>query len=84
MGHHTIRCVKDCAILTGKRARKAGEHRVELRFTGCWAPWLAWLLDGWSGQQLADCYDATSLGDRFCGLVISVVYQVVQSRVWKV
>jgi len=32
---------------------KAGEQRAELDVTECWAPWLAWLLDGWSGQQLA-------------------------------
>jgi hypothetical protein len=64
---------------------KAGEHRVELDVTGCWAPWLAWLLDGWSGQQLAIAMDATSLGDRFVVLVISVVYRgCAVPVVWKV
>jgi hypothetical protein len=37
--------------------------------------WLAWLLDGWSGQQMAIAMDATSLGDRFAVLAISVVYR---------
>ena len=28
------------------REAKAGEQRAELDVTECWAPWLAWLLDG--------------------------------------
>ena len=39
---------------------KAGEQRVELEVTECWAPWLAWLLAGGSGQQIAIAMDATS------------------------
>ena len=39
---------------------KAGEQRVELKVTECWAPWLAWLLAGGSGQQIAIAMDATS------------------------
>jgi hypothetical protein len=54
---------------------KAGSQRAGLDVTRCWAPWLAWILDGWSGQQLALALDATSLGDRFVVLVISVVYR---------
>jgi hypothetical protein len=54
---------------------KAGSQRAGLDVTLCWAPWLAWILDGWSGQQLALALDATSLGDRFVVLVISVVYR---------
>jgi hypothetical protein len=54
---------------------KAGDHRAELDVTLCWAPWLAWILDGWDGQQLAIALDATNLGDRFIVLVISVVYR---------
>lgn len=49
---------------------KAGKQRVELDVTECWAPWLAWLLDSWSGQQIAIAMDATSLGDRFVVLAI--------------
>ena len=54
---------------------KAGEQRTELDVAECWVPWLAWLLDGWSGQQIAIALDATSLGDRFVVLAISVVYR---------
>ena len=54
---------------------KAGDQRLELDGTECWAPWLAWLLDVWSGQQIAITMDATSLGDRFVVLAISVVYR---------
>jgi hypothetical protein len=64
---------------------KAGEQRTELDVTECWAPWLAWLLDGWSGQQMAIAMDATSLGDRFVVLAISVVYRGCAVPVaWKV
>ena len=64
---------------------KAGEQRVELDVTECWAPWLAWLLDGWQGQQMAIAMDATSLGGRFVVLAISVVYRGCAVPVaWKV
>ncbi|MFO1429910.1 MAG: transposase [Candidatus Competibacteraceae bacterium] len=42
--------------------------------TGC-APLLAWVLSRWQGTQLALALDATTLGDRFTVLVISVVYR---------
>ena len=54
---------------------KAGKQRAELDIALCWAPWLAWILDGWEGQQLAIAMDATSLGDRFVVLVICIVYR---------
>jgi hypothetical protein len=42
-------------------------------------------LDGWSGQQIAIAMDATSLGDRFVVLAISVVYRGCAVPVaWKV
>lgn len=64
---------------------KAGEQRTELDVTECWAPWLAWLLDGWSGQQIAIAMDATSLGDRFVVVAFSVVYRGCAVPVaWKV
>ena len=64
---------------------KAGEQRTELNVTECWAPWLAWLLDDWPCQQLAIAMDATSLGDRFVVLAISVVYRGCAVPVaWKV
>jgi hypothetical protein len=54
---------------------KAGEHRAELDLSPCWTPWLAWVLEGWSGTTLALALDATTLGQRFVLLVISVVYR---------
>ena len=54
---------------------KAGEHRAELDLSPCWAPWLAWVLAGWSSTTLALALDATTLGQRFVLLVISVVYR---------
>lgn len=64
---------------------KAGKQRTELDVTLCRAPWLAWILDGWKGNQLAVAIDATSLGQRFAMLVISVVYRGCAVPVaWKV
>ena len=54
---------------------KSGKQRAELDVTLCWGPWLAWILDGWEGQQLAIAMDATNLGDRSVVLAISVVYR---------
>ncbi|TAL48390.1 MAG: hypothetical protein EPN89_07095 [Methylovulum sp.] len=64
---------------------KAGKQRAELDVSVCWGPWLAWILDGWEGRQLAIALDATSLGDRFVVLVISLVYRGCAVPVaWKV
>jgi hypothetical protein len=54
---------------------KAGSCRAHLEVSDCWAPWLAWVLEGWSGRQLAIAIDATTLGQRFVVLAISVVYR---------
>lgn len=54
---------------------KAGPHRAQLDLSTCWVPWLAWVLEGWSGRQLAIALDATTLGQRFVVLAISVVYR---------
>ena len=59
---------------------KAGAHRAELDLSPRWAPWLAWVLEGWSGTALAVALDATTLGQRFVLLAISVVYGAVPSR----
>ena len=64
---------------------KSGMHRAELDVTLCWAPWLAWILEGWNGRQLAIALDATNLGDRFVVLAISVVYRGCSVPVaWKI
>jgi hypothetical protein len=31
---------------------KAGAQRAHLEVQICWAPWLAWVLEGWSGHPL--------------------------------
>jgi hypothetical protein len=36
---------------------------------------LQWVIRGWQGKQLAVALDATSLGDRFTVLVVSVLYR---------
>jgi hypothetical protein len=54
---------------------KAGGQRAELDVSVCWGPWLAWVLDGWEGKRLAIARDATSLGDRFVLLAVSVLYR---------
>lgn len=54
---------------------KAGRKRCELDLGTCWAPWLSWVVDGWHGRQLALALDATTLGQRFTVLAISVLYR---------
>lgn len=54
---------------------KAGGKRADLDVSVCWGPWLAWVLDGWEGKRLAIALDATSLGDRFVVLAVSVLYR---------
>ena len=54
---------------------KAGQRRGELDLRTCWAPWLAWVLAGWHSQQVALALDATTLGQRFVVLAISVLYR---------
>src|SRR5258708_17051048 len=54
---------------------KRGGPRQELVVEGCFAPLLAWVLSWWEGQQLALAVDATTLGQRFVVLVVSVLYR---------
>ncbi len=54
---------------------KAGTRRQAVRVEDCFVPLLRWVLAGYSGQQLALALDATSLGDRFVVLAVSVVYR---------
>ena len=56
-------------------AAKSGRRRDQLDVTTCFAPLLAWILQGWQSTRLAVALDATSLGDRFTVLSISVVYR---------
>jgi hypothetical protein len=52
---------------------KRGGPRQEVKVESCFAPLLAWVLSWWAGRQLALGMDATTLGQRFVGLVVSVV-----------
>jgi len=55
--------------------RKRGPNRHALVVEPCFAALLAWIVGQWSGQQLALALDATTLGERFVVLAISVVYR---------
>lgn len=54
---------------------KAGTQRCQLDRDTCWAPWLAWVVEGWRGQQRALAWEATTLGPRFTVLAVSVRYR---------
>ena len=55
--------------------RKRGPKRQELRVETCFPLWLGWVVSWWHGTQLALAIDATTLGQRFVVLAISVVYR---------
>jgi hypothetical protein len=54
---------------------KAGTKRQEIVVENCFVPLLRWVVSRWQGTQLALALDATTLGDRFVVLAISVVYR---------
>jgi len=54
---------------------KRGGARQEVKVETCFAPLLAWVLSWWDGTQLALAVDATTLGQRFVVLVVSVLYR---------
>lgn len=54
---------------------KRGKKRREVRVETCFSPLLGWVLSWWTGTQVAIALDATTLGDRFVVLAISVVYR---------
>lgn len=56
-------------------AAKTGHHRQELDVRTCFAPLLRWVLADWPSRQLALALDATTLGQRFVTLDISVLYR---------
>jgi Transposase DDE domain len=59
----------------GEAAAKTGQHRRELDLRTCFPPLLRWVLAGWPSTQLALALDATTLGQRFTTLAISVLYK---------
>lgn len=56
-------------------AAKRGAERQELVVEHCCADLLGWVLARWEATHLALALDATSLGQRFTVLVVSVVYR---------
>ena len=60
-----------CYEATAKR----GTTRRALAGEPCFTPLLAWVVAQWEGTQLALALDATTLGDRFTVLALSVVYR---------
>jgi hypothetical protein len=56
-------------------AAKTGSHRRQLDVRRCFAPLLHWVLAGWPSPRLALALDATTLGQRFVTLAISVLYR---------
>src|SRR5579864_1719847 len=67
--------------------QKSGQKRRELDVTTCFAPLLRWVLRLWKSdkRQLALVMDATSLGNRWTILAISVVVRGCAIPVaWKV
>ena len=66
---------------------KRGDHRRELEVSSCFAPLLRWIVQRWVGEErrLAMALDATSLGDRWTVLSISVLVRGCAIPVaWKV
>lgn len=53
---------------------KSGRKRRDLDIEACFPGLLAWVLRRWQGKELAIAIDATTLGQRFTVLVISVVF----------
>ncbi len=56
---------------------KAGKKRTEVAVAECFQPLLKWVLAWWdpSEHRLALALDATTLGDRFVVLALSVLYR---------
>lgn len=55
--------------------RKRGSGRQAVEVEACFPALLAWIVGSWSGRHLALALDATTLGDQFVVLAISVVYR---------
>jgi hypothetical protein len=64
-----------CYEVEAKAGSKRGGKRQALDITTCFVPLLRWILRLWQGTALALAIDATSLGDRFTVLTVSVVYR---------
>src|SRR3954471_16593446 len=58
-----------------KSTSVCGEKRTELPVHTCFAPLLRWLQRDWSVPRLALALDASTLGERFALLAVSVLYR---------
>ena len=54
---------------------KSGKKRQALDVSTCFVPLLCWIVSLWTGTAIALAVDATSLGERFVVLTVSVVYR---------
>lgn len=54
---------------------KKGNQRRDLDVTACFGPLLRWVLRDWPQRQLAIALDASTLGNLFVVLCVSVVYR---------
>jgi hypothetical protein len=54
---------------------KRGRQRQAVVVASCTLPLVAWVLSGYQGTQLALAIDATTLGERFVVLAVSIVYR---------
>ena len=54
---------------------KRGTKRRAVVVHQCTVPLVSWVLQGYRGTQLALAIDATTLGDRFVVLAVSIVYR---------
>jgi len=69
------------------RQDKRGKKRQELEVRACFVPLLRWILGWWDAQErrMMLAMDATTLGDRYVVLAISVVYRACAIPIaWKV
>lgn len=69
------------------RKDKRGKKRQELEVSTCFVALLRWILSGWDAQEhrMLLAMDATTLGDRYVVLTISVVYRACAIPIaWKV
>jgi hypothetical protein len=68
---------KDAKDKKGRHPTAQGNQRQALDVTTCFAPLLRWVLRWWPAEEkrLALALDATTLGQRFVVLAISVVYR---------
>jgi hypothetical protein len=71
-GYHAVReRLRDFYCL---KQDKSGQKRRELDVEACFPGLLAWVLRRWQGKELAIAIDATTLGQRFTVLAVSVVF----------